>query len=533
MKTTIMKKYILSLNLILCITLGFSQSGNSLFDDTYIHNIEINSIDTYTYDEFHNVLYNSHLAVYWSTDSSLKNYFMAELIIDGTTIDTIGVRYKGNSTFENANAIGKYAIKLDINEFVSGQKYDGLKKVNLNNNLLDPSGLRAKLSFEIMNRMGIVSPRAAYAKVTVNGSYRGLYTMVEQIDKTFVKSSNFDPDNTGYLHKAHGFTVGPATNNFSGQGTSDAELASLMPLKTKKSTNNYQPIRDFILTAQNATDAEFVNDINNIFDLDSFIKQQAINMVLSDRDHYCTANWNFYMYQNPLDNKWYMIPWDYDLAFAADSANLISNTANYSQFYEDYCYLTQRMMNIPSLKTQYRDALCEVMITGMNSTWINDRITTISNLIATEVENDPHFWSINDYNFYLDNPYPINAPSSSLNGIVVSGIRDYVTNRYNQVVNNLSVNGYNCDLSLATNDYSLNSTEKYNVYPNPTNDFVHIKGSELDVSTIKIYNLLGQSINSNNIKRIDDDIVQIDLSNLNPGIYFIKTKTTANTVYKK
>ncbi|MCB9360697.1 MAG: CotH kinase family protein [Flavobacteriales bacterium] len=508
-----------------------SQNGNSLFDDSYIHTIEINSIAPYTYEQFHDTLFNSHLQVFWLSNSSLKNYYKASVVIDGVTTDTIGVRYKGNSTFQNADAIGKYAIKLDFNEYVNGQNYDGLKKLNLNNNLVDPSCLRAKLSFEVMQRMGIVSPRTAFAKVYINGNYRGIYTMVEQIDKTFVKS-HFDPDSTGYLHKAYNFTVGlPSNGGY--QSTIDSDLAEYMPLKTKKSTNNYQPIKDFISAANNATDIAFENNINGVFDLSSFIKLQAINMVLSDKDHYCTAGWNFYMYQNPTDNKWYMLPWDYDLGFDANSTYFVSNPSDHSSLYIDNCYLTKRMMNIPNLKTQYREALCEVMNTGMDSIWINDRILTLKNLIATEVENDPHFWSISDYNYYLNNTYTINAPGNNLNGYAIIGLREYINNRFNQVITDLASNNYDCDLTLNVVNTSLSSTENFIAYPNPTSDFVSINGSELNVGDIKVYTLLGQSINNNNIKKVNANTIQIDFSNLDKGVYIIKTNTTATKVYKQ
>lgn len=527
------QKHFFFLTFILFYQFSFSQNGNSLFDDTYIHDIRINSLAPYSYQQFHDTLHSSHSKVFSLTDSSLKNYYRASVKIDGVVLDTIGVRYKGNSTFQNADVIGKYPIKLDFNEFVSGQKLDDLKKLNLHNNLLDVSCMRAKLAFEIMKRMGIASPRTAYAKVYINGDYRGLYTMVEQIDKTFVRS-NFDPNNTGYLHKSFGFTVGYATSNFSGQDTSDASLAIFMPLKTKKSSQNYQPIRDFVIKANAATDPQFENDIDGVFDLDTFIKQQAVNIVLSDKDHYCTANWNFYMYQNPADNKWYMIPWDYDLAFEAVDGNLILDPADYSSLYDVTSYLTKRMMNIPNLKTQYRKALCEVVTMGMDSIWINKRINTLKNLISTEVENDPHFWSMTNFETYLDQSYTVSASGSNLDGTIIKGIRDYTNKRYAQVVNSLTAHSYTCNLALGIDENDFNLIDKHIVFPNPTEDGAYIMGRELDVSAIKVYNMLGQSIYPNSIKRVDENTVELDLSNLRAKtMYIIKTNTTVNTLYKK
>lgn len=517
------KKQIFTLIILSIYQLVFSQNGNALFDDTLIHNIQINSIDPYTYEQFHDILDKSHEKVFWSSES--KNYYKASVNIDGVTLGTIGVRYKGNSSYEFAEVNGKYALKLDFNKYVKGQKYDGLKKVNLNNNLLDPSCMRAKLSFDILERMGIVVPRTAYAKVYINGSYRGLYTMVEQIDKTFVRK-NFDVDKTGYLHKAHGFSIGPR------QSTLDSELSIWMPLKTKKKSKNYQPIKDFVFEANNANDTQFENDINNTFNLDVYVKQQAVNMVLSDIDHYCSGSWNFYMYQNPLTNKWYMIPWDYDLAFGATIH--ITDPTDHIRL-QNYCFLAEKMLSIPNLKAKYYDALCEVVNFGMEKEWINNRINTIKNLIASEVENDPHFWAMDNFENYLDATYVTNAPSSGLHNRAIPGIRAYINNRYEQVTDDLSKNGYSCDLQLGTlntEDIAISKSTKIDIFPNPVTNFVYLKGVKLDVNTIKIYNTLGQNVKIEHINKIDDITVQIDLSNLNTGIYFIKIGTSFNKVYK-
>lgn len=72
-----------------------------------------------------------------------------------------------------------------------------------------------------------------------------------------------------------------------------------------------------------------------------------------------------------------------------------------------------------------------------------------------------------------------------------------------------------------------------NVYPNPTMNQVTIEADESELEEFSIYNLLGQDVSAsiktlsgNDIKRI------VDLSNLDSGTYFIKTKTTAKKVNK-
>lgn len=75
---------------------------------------------------------------------------------------------------------------------------------------------------------------------------------------------------------------------------------------------------------------------------------------------------------------------------------------------------------------------------------------------------------------------------------------------------------------------------KLNVYPNPTTEKITIEGSELELSNLKIYNLLGQDVSSyTSIFQKNEKIVVISLVNLPVGVYTIKTKTTANKVHKK
>lgn len=73
-----------------------------------------------------------------------------------------------------------------------------------------------------------------------------------------------------------------------------------------------------------------------------------------------------------------------------------------------------------------------------------------------------------------------------------------------------------------------------NVYPNPTSNQVTIEGDEDELDELRLYNLLGQDITAS-IKNLSSTELKrvLDLSNLNTGTYFIKTKTTAKKVTKQ
>jgi hypothetical protein len=83
-----------------------------------------------------------------------------------------------------------------------------------------------------------------------------------------------------------------------------------------------------------------------------------------------------------------------------------------------------------------------------------------------------------------------------------------------------------------TNIENRNSTIE--IYPNPTSDKITIIGDDVELENIQLYNIVGQGVISHTVimKQSKNKFI-IDLTNLKSGFYYLKTKTTANKVYKK
>lgn len=78
------------------------------------------------------------------------------------------------------------------------------------------------------------------------------------------------------------------------------------------------------------------------------------------------------------------------------------------------------------------------------------------------------------------------------------------------------------------------ANNKIEIYPNPTSNKITIKGNSFELERINIYNILGENVTNQtlSIENSKQEIV-IDLSELSAGIYIVKTKTTANKLYKQ
>jgi hypothetical protein len=71
------------------------------------------------------------------------------------------------------------------------------------------------------------------------------------------------------------------------------------------------------------------------------------------------------------------------------------------------------------------------------------------------------------------------------------------------------------------------------IYPNPFINKITVNADPTELQDISIFNTLGQDATAMILrnKKYDNELV-LDVSNLKPGIYYLKTKTTAKIVIK-
>ncbi len=280
------------------------EAGGNIFDTKSLHEIRI---------MFDN-------ANFWSTltqnfEESLNGgvaadvtYLGASVNIDGTSIDSVGVRLKGFSSYGFSG--DKKSLKLDFNEFVRGRSYDGMKKINLNNGVGDPSLQRDFLAYDMMRKAGVKAPRTAYAKVYLNDEYWGIYVIVEQIDKTFLKN-NFASEE-GDLYKNIGWT------ELLWEGDDASDYESSIALRTNKATSDFSDFIEFVDILNNSSDNDFEQAISQVFDVNYFLRALAIDVVTDNWDSYIEHGRNFYLYHEPISDLFYWIPWDYNLSMGGD-----------------------------------------------------------------------------------------------------------------------------------------------------------------------------------------------------------------------
>jgi hypothetical protein len=339
---------------------------------------------------------------------------LATVEINGTSFDSVGVRYRGGSTYDPANAKNPLNIKLD---HIKNQDYQGYEVLKLGNGAKDPSWLREVLSFEIAGHY-MEAPLANYAAVYVNGSFLGLYSNVESINSKFFEERFLsDSDNPRFeANPSYPFDEPPATAPFGctpGQGSAleylgPAILCYLQHYEISSPTG-WEALRDLAALLQNEP-----QNAKNLLDLDRFIWYSALNSLLANFDSYLGASTRNFFVGQADNGHWVVSPDGVNESFGrfpwatipqgGEPQPALGFYTDFNPFFgenDDKKPLLKAIFNNPTWRRMYtahlRTMLEEMFVSG----WFENRAAELQGLIGGAVQSDAnHFYT---YSQFLDN----------------------------------------------------------------------------------------------------------------------------------
>lgn len=358
------------------------------------------------YVNFHDPNYHSILQSSFFTNPSYR--IPASITLGDITLDSVGVRYKGNSTFcmPNDNGVPKVPYNLDMNYWIAGQKLLGYKKLKLANAWMDATFQKEYIASKIYRKY-LPSPEVNLMKLNVQGNYLGLYVNTESINKQFAKK-HFDYDD-GALFKcdASGMfcdTTGTPPGGYPGltwNGSSDSTL--YYSSYDIKSNHGWKEFIDMIY-ALNFTP----NNLDSFLNIDRALWAFAVNTVIGNFDSYNGYYvHNYYMYQNE-DNLFQMIPWDLSQSFINallgwDIFTPLGPThpTQYDPYYGSdptlFRPLTEFLFNNADYRRQYTAHL-RTVINELDTNQIRSEVQTMQAMAYNAMDNDVHkLFSSADY----------------------------------------------------------------------------------------------------------------------------------------
>lgn len=274
------------LSLIFGLTLTVGATSQSAYDVSNITLIEI---------EFVEDNWDALMDANYAADADGR--LIGTCTINGQFYDSVGVAFKGNSTYSATSQKNPLNIKLD---HVLDQKFQGYSTFKLSNGSKDPSFVREVLSYEI-GRKYMDVPLSNYAKVYINGNYYGLFVSSESIDGDYQERRLYaDDDNTRF--KCNPVDVMDGGSSLEYLGSDSSDYFDFYELKSDFGWNE-------IVAFTNDLEYDFSN-IENYLDVDRTLWMLAFNNVMVNLDSYSGPfKQNYYLIKDD-NGRFLPIVWD-------------------------------------------------------------------------------------------------------------------------------------------------------------------------------------------------------------------------------
>ncbi|MFO7674852.1 MAG: CotH kinase family protein [bacterium] len=365
----------------LALTLALAAAGTAgFFDDGRVNFIELRFAEP-DWDEILDSLY----------ARGLEERLAGTAIVNGVRFDSVGVRYKGHSSYNPSRRKNPLNIKLDYR--FPDQEIEGHGTLRLANVYKDPSFVRETVSYEIARRY-MAAGRANYAGVTINDMPVGLYTNIEDVDKRFLRE-RFGSDG-GAKFKGQMDDSAPGA----GWKYYGADSAAYRRYYELESDSGWRELVGFLDTIVNHRAAA-----EEVLDVDRHLWMLAFDIVMVNLDAPINMPQNYYLYRH--DGRFSPAVWDLNENFGAfrDVIGVgqltVAQMQQFDPFFRaadpDYP-IAGSFFTVPRRRKAYvahaRTMIAECFASG----WYEDRAFELQDAIDAHVRADPNkFYSYNDF----------------------------------------------------------------------------------------------------------------------------------------
>lgn len=212
---------------------------------------------------------------------------------DSAKVDDIHTRGKTTLYLRRKS----YSVNLDEKvTFSHSQHSESMKKFNAISLSMDKNYLRNRLAFELMEKIELFELYYTYCELQINGQTEGIYLIIERPQDWALKSKDSPlVIRRGFDHQIDKIKTGKK-----------AEKEA-----SKKYKNNYSSIYNLLDRHQGQ---ELYDGISELMDLEMYMKWLAFNFFVHNGDYTDEV----YFYIDTDENRFKIIPWDYDDIFAIE-----------------------------------------------------------------------------------------------------------------------------------------------------------------------------------------------------------------------
>ncbi len=241
-----------------------------------------------------------------------EGMLVGSAIIDGVRYEGVGVRFRGNNSYQTGLKRNPFHIRLNYTD--KSLQHQGYTSVKLSPALRDPSMVREVLFSEIAAQY-MPSPKASYTKLYVNDEYIGVFINLEPVESAFLQTHYGSDD--GALFKA-GVDYRPQNippnckQNIFGALEYEENIDCYRQNFEMKSDRGWQALQELTRVLN-----QDLSKIEQVLDVDRALWMLALNNVMVNLSSYSGArSINYYLYQD-AHGRFQPIHWDLNLSFGS------------------------------------------------------------------------------------------------------------------------------------------------------------------------------------------------------------------------
>lgn len=383
----------LSFSMLSIVFIAKSVQAQSLYDINNITEINI------TFDDAN---WDATMDTYYANE--LDELLYGTCTINGESFDSVGVSYKGNSTYSENNP--KNPLKIKLAEIYDFQHYHGCKTLKLSNGFKDPSFVREVLSYEL-GRKYMDMPLSNYAVVYINSSYYGLFVSSESINGDYMEKRFYSDDDNTRVKCNPVYGSGSPSLEYLG-----ADSSLYYDSYEMKSDFGWGELIDL------TTQLEFnISNIETYLDVDDALWMLAFDHVLVNLDSYIgPLQQNYYLIQDD-NGRFHPVIWDLNECLGGftmignsgggpPQPSTLSDLTDLSLFLretDDAYPLIYFLLQNSRYRKMYVAHAKTILEENFSNNWYYTRAQELQAIISTEVQNEPNgFYSYTQFINNLD-----------------------------------------------------------------------------------------------------------------------------------
>jgi spore coat protein CotH len=322
-------------------------------------------------------------------DPLSKKEVIVDAIVFGERLEDAGFRMRGQ--FSLVHSGDKKPWRIDLNTTLPKQTFHELKALLLLNNIGDSSLLQEKLAYDMMHFAGVQSSFVRYVELwfdftddNADPVFWGVYTMVERIDNKFIGNRYGQDARGGNLYAASHAQRGPMDLVYYGPKITDCPITNGQYAYGKENNieeYDYSDIINLCYVISGATyetPEDFAAALEEVFNVDSYLRYIAVSNAIMNWDSYPFTGNNFYLFNNPVTGKFEWIPWD--LEYGRNSEMDLFDRDE--EALSPYAPLYEKVFEVDRYKRQYLAYLDLLTRHIFNYETVYEKASTYHQLIA-------------------------------------------------------------------------------------------------------------------------------------------------------